>query len=186
MIRSSTTPPPSLHIKVYWACPTTSLVTSFVSKPFSTRSAFGPATRNSPMCEMSKSPTRSRTAVCSARMPEYCTGISQPPNGTIFPPASRCEAYNGVRLRFSALCMARYVNGEVHRSQFRNSGREWAQWDLKNGFVLENEPICKLGCKRHKYLGISQIHKKVIEFEMGSFRRTACFMQNPGEGKSPL
>src|SRR5208282_1190705 len=75
------------------------------------------------MWEISNSPTRSRTAACSSRIPEYCTGISQPPNGTIFAPHSRCAAYKGVRLRVSALCMARYVNGGVGGCQFRNKRR---------------------------------------------------------------
>ncbi len=39
--------------------------------------------------EQSRAP--SRTALCSAVMPVgYCTGISKPANGTIFPPASTC------------------------------------------------------------------------------------------------
>ena len=42
------------------------------------RAAPGPLTQTSPMCERSNRPTRSRTARCSSRMPEYWTGISQP------------------------------------------------------------------------------------------------------------
>ena len=47
-------------------------------------SALGAAARCvsiSPMCETSKTPAASRTATCSARMPSYWTGISQPANG---------------------------------------------------------------------------------------------------------
>ena len=29
-------------------------------------------------------------------MPEYCTGMSQPPNGTIFAPSRRCSSKSGV------------------------------------------------------------------------------------------
>jgi hypothetical protein len=45
-----------------------------------------------PMCEMSKTPTLFRTAWCSSVMLVYCTGISQPPKGTIFAPARRCSS----------------------------------------------------------------------------------------------
>ena len=38
------------------------------------------------MCETSKIPAWSRTARCSSWMPAYCTGISQPANGTSFAP----------------------------------------------------------------------------------------------------
>ena len=42
------------------------------------------------MCETSKTPASVRTALCSASTPSYCTGISQPANGTMRPPASTC------------------------------------------------------------------------------------------------
>ena len=37
--------------------------------------------------------------MCSATMPEYSTGISQPPNGTIFAPDARWRALSGVFFR---------------------------------------------------------------------------------------
>ena len=38
------------------------------------------------MCETSKTPQSERTARCSGMTPSYCTGISQPANGTIRAP----------------------------------------------------------------------------------------------------
>ena len=49
----------------------------------------------------SKIPARSRTAVCSCRIPSYWTGISQPANGTSRAPAATCRACSGVRLSVS-------------------------------------------------------------------------------------
>src|SRR5438876_2420067 len=48
----------------------------------------------------SKRPARVRTAVCSATTPppEYSTGMSQPPNGTIFAPEARWRVLSGVFL----------------------------------------------------------------------------------------
>ena len=90
------TPPVALHIKVYCAWPTATLRTSFVKSRLSVASALVPVMMNSPMWEMSNKPTCCRTARCSARIPAYCTGISQPPNGTIFAPSATCAACKGV------------------------------------------------------------------------------------------
>src|SRR5262245_33751553 len=46
----------------------------------------------------SNRPARVRTARCSSTMPEYSTGMSQPPNSTIRPPLERCLALRGVFL----------------------------------------------------------------------------------------
>src|SRR5438067_247981 len=56
-----------------------------------------PSKKNSPMCERSKRPAAFRTARCSATMPPYWIGISQPANGTIFAPSATCRSYSGVR-----------------------------------------------------------------------------------------
>ena len=48
------------------------------------------------MWETSKRPAAVRTAMCSLMSPAYSTGMSQPPNGTIFAPLSRCAAFKGV------------------------------------------------------------------------------------------
>ena len=48
------------------------------------------------MWQTSKSPAVVRTAMCSAVMPEYSTGMSQPPNGTMRAPRATCEAWSGV------------------------------------------------------------------------------------------
>ena len=57
----------------------TELVNTFSSRA----SASGPPKLTRAMCEMSNSPAAVRTALCSAAMPAYCTGMSQPPNGTM-------------------------------------------------------------------------------------------------------
>src|SRR5918911_3297703 len=78
-------------------------VTSLESRRWRSRSASGPLVSISPMCETSKIPARSRTAVCSARMPAgYWTGISQPAKGTSRAPAATWRSCNGVRLSVSA------------------------------------------------------------------------------------
>ena len=47
-----------------------------------------PSTWNWPICETSKTPASVRTALCSGITPSYCTGISQPANGTSRAPAA--------------------------------------------------------------------------------------------------
>ena len=49
----------------------------------------------------SNTPARSRTAMCSSRIPPYWTGISQPANGTSFAPAATWRSCSGVRLSVS-------------------------------------------------------------------------------------
>src|ERR1019366_5479619 len=44
----------------------------------------------------SKSPAAVRVAMCSARMPEYSTGISHPPKFTILAPKRLCASFNAV------------------------------------------------------------------------------------------
>src|SRR4051812_41232654 len=44
----------------------------------------------------SNTPTALRTALCSSMMPEYCTGISQPPKSTILAPNARWTEFKGV------------------------------------------------------------------------------------------
>ena len=56
----------------------------------------GPSKVSRPMWLMSNSPTRSRTALCSSVIVEYCTGISQPPNSTIRPLWAWCQSYSDV------------------------------------------------------------------------------------------
>jgi len=56
---------------------------SFVTSASMTATAFGPVSQSSPMCDTSNNPARCRTASCSAEMPLYWTGISNPANGTI-------------------------------------------------------------------------------------------------------
>ena len=47
----------------------------------------------------SNSPTAVRTAWCSSMMPEYCTGMSQPPKSTILAPNARWTEFSGVARR---------------------------------------------------------------------------------------
>ena len=58
----------------------------------------------------SKSPTASRTALCSSMMPEYCTGMSQPPKSTIFAPSLRCVAFRGVAFTERLILATRTMN----------------------------------------------------------------------------
>ena len=59
--------------------------------------ACGPVVSICPMCETSNTPAAVRTARCSSRMPAYCTGISQPANGTSFAPAAAWRSWRGER-----------------------------------------------------------------------------------------
>src|SRR5580765_6337363 len=59
-------------------------------------SASRPAISISPMWLTSNKPARVRTAMCSSTIPEYSTGISQPPNSTIRAPSARWRALSGV------------------------------------------------------------------------------------------
>src|SRR4051812_30729954 len=77
-------------------------VTSFDRSHWRQRSASGPLVSISPMCETSKTPARLRTATCSWRIPSYCTGISQPANGTSRAPARSWRSNSGVRRSVSA------------------------------------------------------------------------------------
>ena len=73
---------------VYCAPPTSTLSMSFESSDCSSSRACGPSNSISPMCETSKTPQSSRTALCSGMTPSYCTGISQPANGTMRAPSA--------------------------------------------------------------------------------------------------
>src|SRR5580692_5783851 len=73
----------------YWACPMASLDASFMERAWIAARDPGPRNWISPMWLTSKSPTPVRTAMCSAVMPEYSTGMSQPPKSTIL--ALRCR-----------------------------------------------------------------------------------------------
>ena len=52
-----------------------------------------------PMWETSKIPAPERTAMCSARMPSYWTGISHPAKGTRRAPAAAWRAWSAVLRR---------------------------------------------------------------------------------------
>ena len=56
----------------------------------------GPRISISPMWLTSNTPTAERTALCSSMMPEYWTGMSQPPKSTIFAPSARWTEFKGV------------------------------------------------------------------------------------------
>src|SRR4051794_19518820 len=89
-------PPSSFVSSVYCASPTESLSRSLERVPCRSSSARGPSTSSSPMCETSKTPASVRTARCSGITPAYCTGMSQPANGTIRAPSSTCRSWSGV------------------------------------------------------------------------------------------
>src|SRR5688500_10504469 len=65
------------------------------------------------MCETSKTPAPVRTATCSWRMPSYCTGISQPANGTSLAPAASWRSYSGVRRSVSVAGGKAFSLGDI-------------------------------------------------------------------------
>ena len=93
---SSTTVPSGVGSDEYWICPTASREASLLVSFWTAASASVPAISISPMWLTSNSPTRSRTARCSAVMPAYSTGMSQPPKGTMRAPSATCAAWRAV------------------------------------------------------------------------------------------
>src|SRR5512135_1575171 len=97
--QSSTKVPCSVSSPEYWASPGRSAATSLQVTRCTNALRSGPVTSNSPMCDTSNMPARSRTARCSAPMPAgYVTGISNPAKGTIFAPSVTWMSCSGVRL----------------------------------------------------------------------------------------
>ena len=96
-IRSSITPPFSLHSRVYWAKPFPIRARSLVNIELRNSRAPFPTTLALPKCETSKIPTFSRTAPCSASTPApgYSIGISQPPKSAILALRARCLSCKG-------------------------------------------------------------------------------------------
>src|SRR3954453_3150783 len=94
------------------------------------------------MCERSKTPTRSRTARCSSRMPEYWTGISQPAKSMSRPPSARWRSTRAVCSKRCSSC-----GGALQAGQWQGLldelalGREGQQrqrfGDRKKADVLE-------------------------------------------------
>src|SRR5438874_3397790 len=103
-------PPRSFVRSVYWAPPTSTRARSFERRPWRRSCACGPSTSSSPMCETSKTPQSVRTVRCSAITPAYCTGISQPANGTIRAPSATWRSKRGVR---RSVCIRRLMLKEA-------------------------------------------------------------------------
>src|SRR3954470_18187192 len=96
-MRSSTTPPDSSQHRVYWAEPVAMRRTSLVRQRLTKSAAPGPVTDALPRWLTSKTPTRSRTAVCSATTPPpgYSIGMSQPPKSAILAPRATWRSCRG-------------------------------------------------------------------------------------------
>ena len=83
---SSTNVPSGVSSAEYCACPIFRRLASLHVRCCTVLSASLPAISISPMWLTSNTPARVRTARCSAVMPEYSTGMSQPAYGTIRAP----------------------------------------------------------------------------------------------------
>src|SRR5829696_4670282 len=96
-MRSSTTPPDSSQQRVYCAEPGWMRRTSLVRHALTKSAAPGPVTDALPRWLTSNTPTRSRTAVCSATTPPpgYSIGISQPPKSAILAPRATWRSCRG-------------------------------------------------------------------------------------------
>src|SRR5262245_58426798 len=101
-------PPRSFVRSVYCASPSPRRSRSLESIDWRKAAAAGPSTWSWPMCETSNAPAAVRTARCSGITPAYWTGISQPANGTILPPAATCRSWSAVlrRVAFTAATLA--------------------------------------------------------------------------------
>src|SRR6202142_87917 len=86
----------------YCAWPTANFDASFMEMAWMADREPGPRNWISPMWLTSNKPTAVRTAMCSAVMPEYSTGISQPPKSTILAPSCRWTPFNAVLRRAGA------------------------------------------------------------------------------------
>src|SRR5271155_1349778 len=89
------TPPDSLQHNVYCALPGWIRSRSLVSAELTNCAAPGPRTNALPRWLTSNRPTALRVAVCSATVPAYDTGISQPPNSAKLAPTSRWRSSSG-------------------------------------------------------------------------------------------
>src|SRR5438105_1135481 len=94
-MRSSTIPPRSFSSMLYWAPPGPTFDRSLVKVRCNVSSEPGPSTMTSPRWVRSNTPTDSRTARCSASVPRYSIGMSQPANGPSRAPRARCSASSG-------------------------------------------------------------------------------------------
>ena len=94
---SSTGQPVGIGSAEYCAWPSTSFATLFAVDALQEgERALRPRPRTGPCARRRRGRRRVRTAWCSAIRPEYSTGMSQPPKGTIFAPLSRWTAWRGV------------------------------------------------------------------------------------------
>ena len=85
----------------------------------------------------SKSPTALRTALCSSMMPEYWTGMSQPPKSTILAPSARWTEFSGVARSAGAAGMKIQANSTEkgvsnQRDQARSADRRFGATAWKN------------------------------------------------------
>ena len=95
---SSTMPPVSAsRHSVYCARPGPIRPRSLLRVALTNSTAPGPRTTILPRWLTSKMPTADRTALCSSTIPEYCSGISQPPNSANFAPSASCRSCSGER-----------------------------------------------------------------------------------------
>src|SRR6266508_1125471 len=96
--------PSSVRQRVYWAAPG-SVSRSRSLERACCRVSWAPAPRTStfPRWERSNTPTASRTARCSARVPWYTIGMSQPANAPILASRPRWTASSGERCRSAAV-----------------------------------------------------------------------------------
>src|ERR1700686_4820040 len=122
MTISSTNPAVGYNNPLYCARPFSSFETSLHVARCKSASASGPLTVSSPRCETSNSPTCSRTAACSSRMPLNCPGNSHPPKSTIFPPSSCSTALRGVFLRVGSVMVASGSGRTLAQRQMLNAG----------------------------------------------------------------
>src|SRR3954453_7308538 len=67
----------------------------------------------------SNSPTAVRTALCSWRLPPYCTGMSQPPNSISLALSLQWASHKGVRRRSET---AEFIAGKPQRSTRLSTG----------------------------------------------------------------
>src|SRR5690242_14031440 len=125
-------------------------------------SACGPATRMSPMWLTSKMPTPVRTATCSAMMPEYSTGMSQPLKSTILAPSWRWTT-------LSAVLRTAGVVSTGDKNEPQSVGGGWAAEQQTEKAITR----VRCGSTAYPALGTSQANRQGLVSVLGSFQRAS-------------
>src|SRR5262245_684630 len=145
--------PSSVRQRVYWAAPGSARRSRSLERAC-WRVSWAPSPRTStlPRWDRSNTPTRSRTALCSDRVPWYSMGMSQPAKAPILAPRRRWTASRGERCS-SAVPLTRGPSGGARGScpaprwdgGSRGAARRPGGPDRRGGLVVAEHPVRAAG-----------------------------------------